>query len=504
MDFFARLRKKYFLCIKKISCMNFFFELIDVEPFVYGLEFKNRINLKVSKGEHLCVVGSNGSGKTKFGEMLCGKVPIRAGKALFSFLPSGSGYVKDKVIKVGFESAYTMADYSNMYYQQRFSSTENEWNSLENKKMPTVKDLLDNLNGESKSFWIEKLRLEQLFDRTLIMLSSGELRRFLIANILIKKPEIIIFDNPFIGLDFQNRKELNELFKEISLTQQMIFLVPDVNEIPEVSKTVLPCKNLEFFDKMSKEEFLADKSFQQFIFEDKFSSSGTLLEPYHSLNRDFKYAAILKDISIKYPKRTLFENLNWEIKKGEKWILSGSNGSGKSTLLSLITADNPRSYNMDITLFDRKRGTGESIWDIKKRIGYISSEMHLYFRENQLCKKVVASGFFDTQGLFRECSPQQFEMACRMLAIFGIGGLSEKPFLKISDAEQRIVLLARTMIKNPDLLILDEPLHGLDPINKKRAKYLIDMYAAQEDRTLVFVTHNSENIPSCITDTFKL
>ncbi len=482
--------------------MEKFYELIDVEPFSYGIDFKNKISFSVEKGENPTIIGSNGAGKTKLGELLCGKIVVRGGKMRFSFLPEGVNYVKGKVVKISFESAYTMADYSNMYYQQRFSATENEWNALENKKIPTVKDLLDSLEGQDKEYWINKLRLYDLFYKTLIMLSSGELRRFLIANILIKKPEIIIFDNPFIGLDKKTREDLNALFQEIAPNQQMVFIVPDIKEIPKVSKSVIACKNLEYFPKISKEAFLADQKFQDFIFEDNYDGDMKLPEPYHKEDRNFKYAAVLNKVSIKYPKRTLFENLEWKIQKGEKWSLSGANGSGKSTLLSLITADNPRSYNMDIMLFDFKRGSGESIWDIKKRIGYISSEMHLYFRENQPCKKVVASGLFDTQGLFRQCTDEQFEKAVQLMKTFGIGHLAEKPFLKTSDGEQRLVLLARTMIKNPDLLILDEPLHGLDNVNKSRAKELINQYAAQEDRTLILVTHNQDNIPSCITKHF--
>lgn len=484
--------------------MKPFFEIVDAEPFVYGMDFKNKVSFSVEKGENPTITGSNGSGKTKLAELICGKIIARSGKMNFSFLPEGSHYVKDKIIKASFESAYTMADYSNMYYQQRFSATENDWDNVQNQKMPTVEDLLKAMPEKNKDFWIEKLRLDELFYKTLIMLSSGELRRFLIASILIKKPEIIIFDNPFIGLDKKTRADLNALFKEVAAFQQMIFIVPEVCEIPEVSKSVIACKKLEYFPKMPKEQFLADKEFQKFIFEDNYDGDMTLPEPYIRTERNFENAAVLNGVTIKYPKRTLFENLSWTIKKGEKWSLSGANGSGKSTLLSLITADNPRSYNMDITLFDRRRGTGESIWDIKKRIGYISSEMHLYFRENQPCKKVAASGLFDTQGLFRQCSEEQFSLAEKMLKTFGIGHLAEKPFLKISDGEQRIVLLARTMIKNPDLLILDEPLHGLDSVNRERAKTLIDSYADQEDRTLILVTHNPGNVPQCVEKSFEL
>ncbi len=478
--------------------------MIDAEPFVYGIDFRNRINLTIYKGEHPTIVGPNGAGKTKLAEMICGKVVVRSGVMRLSFLPEGVHYQKGKVAKAGFESAYTMADYANMYYQQRFSATENEWDAVQNTRRPTVENLVADLPGGDKEFWIEKLRLKPLFSKTLLMLSSGELRRFLIATILIQKPEIVIFDNPFIGLDTRTRADLNSLFADIADFQQMIFVVPDPKDIPEVSKSVIPCRELEYFPKMDKDKFLNDADFKSFIFRDNYNGILQLPEPFAKDCEPFEHAAILNDVAIKYPTRTLFENLSWDIRKGEKWSLSGANGSGKSTLLSLITADNPRSYSMNITLFDRQRGTGESIWDIKKRIGYISAEMHLYFRENQPCKKVVASGLFDTQGLFRQCSDSQYQKAQQVMDTFGIGHLADKPFLKVSDGEQRLVLLARTIIKNPDLLILDEPLHGLDAVNKARAKQIVNQYANQPERTLVVVTHDPANVPECVERYFKL
>ena len=484
--------------------MDKLIELIEAEPFVYGIDFRSKVNLTVYKGEHPTIVGANGAGKTKLAEMIAGKVIVRSGVMRMSFLPEGVHYQKGKVIKAGFESAYTMADYANMYYQQRFSATENEWDAIQNTRRPTVENLIADLPGVDKDYGIEKLHLRPLFPKTLLMLSSGELRRFLIATILIKKPEIVIFDNPFIGLDFKTRAILNDVFRDIADRQQMIFVVPDIKDIPEISKSVIPCRALEYFPKMDKDKFLADKDFQKFIFDTNSNIPLQLPEPFNKDDRQFSIAADLRNVTIKYPTRTLFEGISWQIKKGEKWTLSGPNGSGKSTLLSLVTADNPRSYNMDIMLFDRQRGTGESIWDIKKRIGYISAEMHLYFRENQPCKKVVASGLFDTQGLFRQCSDAQYQKAQEIMDTFGIGHLADRPFLQTSDGEQRLVLLARTMIKNPDLLILDEPLHGLDAANKSRAKQLINQYAAQPDRTLILVTHEPENVPECVDKHFEL
>ena len=477
--------------------------LTSAEPFVYGLEFDGKINLSINYGENPSIIGSNGAGKTKLAELICGKIALKSGTIRYGFMPDGVTYVKGRVVKMGFESAYTMADYNNMYYQQRFSACENTFDAIENKPMPTVKDHLESINGCDIDYWIKKLNLSPLLHKTLIMLSSGELRRFLIATVLIKKPDVVIFDNPFIGLDVDTKAQLNQLFSDISDRQQMIFIIPDIKEIPAISKTVIPIKAMRVLPKMSREEFIANKDFQSMLYSNV-DSEIILPQKEHSDLKPFEIAAQLNGVTIEYPGRTLFKNLSWTIKRGEKWALIGGNGSGKSTLLSLITADNPRAYNMDITLFDQKRGTGESIWDIKKRIGYISAEMHLYFRENQPCIKVVASGLFDTQGLFRVCHQEQYAKAMEIMRTFGIAHLAEKPFLKTSDGEQRLVLLARTMIKNPDLLILDEPLHGLDAVNKAHARQVIDYYCRQPERTLIYVTHNFDEIPGNITQRFEL
>ena len=206
----------------------------------------------------------------------------------------------------------------------------------------------------------------------------------------------------------------------------------------------------------------------------------------------------MEHVSIRYGKRTILKDINWEVRNGEKWALFGPNGAGKSTLLSLVYADNPQSYANTLYLFDKKRGTGESIWDIKKRIGYVSPEMHLYCMENVPALQIVASGYFDSVGLFRKCSQEQEEGALRWMELFGIKALKERSFLTLSSGEQRLVLLARAFVKDPDLIILDEPLHGLDISNKRKAAAIIDRFCSRLGKTLVYVTHYPQELPACV------
>lgn len=479
-----------------------FIQLSDVVPRIYGLDFPSAINWNIKKGEQWCVIGRNGTGKSLLADLLLGRYGVKSGTIDYNFWneecrkQTGKTYPSETIRKVGFESAYLLSDYKNMYYQQRFNALENEFT-------PTVEDLISSLPDKLYANELcERFHLNSLYPKHLIMLSSGELRRLLIVLALAQHPQLIIFDNPFIGLDAAMRCELDDFFVEMSEFQQMMFLVPSVSEMPKATTHVLKSDSLHYEVIGSIKDF-REKEWM----DEKTKSENHLIELPQALSRQthsYQYVLRMKNINISYQGVTLFRNLNWDIKRGEKWALLGQNGSGKSTLLSLLVADNPRAYSLDITIFDRKRGTGESIWDIKKPIGYISSEMHLYFRENQTCLKIVSSGFFDTMGLFGKCSDEQQQIALEWMKLLGIDSLKDRSYLKLSSGEQRLILLARTMVKNPDLLILDEPLHGLDAQNKSRCRAVIEKFCEQGGKTLIYVTHRREEIPSCVTLTYEL
>lgn len=212
----------------------------------------------------------------------------------------------------------------------------------------------------------------------------------------------------------------------------------------------------------------------------------------------------MNNVTVRYGPRSILRDFSWCVKRGEVWALSGKNGSGKSTLLSLVCADNLQSYACDITLFGRRRGTGESIWDIKKRIGYVSPEMHRAYLRNLPVIEIVASGLHDTIGLYRRSSREQMERCLRWMELFGIAHLRDRSFLKISSGEQRLVLLARAFVKCPQLLILDEPMHGLDPENRARAKAVIEAFSRLDGKSVIVVSHFEEDFPSTLTHRLAL
>jgi molybdate transport system ATP-binding protein len=314
-------------------------------------------------------------------------------------------------------------------------------------------------------------------------------------------------DNPFIGLDAHTRDQLRNLLRQlIQETQLTIILVMSkVDDIPDFITHVIPIEGLRILPKISRTAYqrqLHERIYASLPDEKK---NWILNQPDKDLKKEDFYPQdgqeILKfnNVTIRYGSRTILKDLNWTVHNGERWALSGQNGSGKSTLLSLVCADNPQSYACDITLFDHQRGTGESIWEIKRHIGYVSPEMHRSYQRDLPVVRIVASGLKDSVGLYVKPNSDEIAICKWWLDIFGMEGKYNHSFMKLSSGEQRLVLLARAFVKDPQLLILDEPLHGLDLWNRRLVKDVIETFCQRRNKTMVMVTHYEEELPNVIT-----
>ena len=345
--------------------------------------------------------------------------------------------------------------------------------------------------------------LREIIDKRIINLSSGELRKLQLIKFLLQNPRLLIIDNPYIGLDADSREKVDELLHSLAKDSdiQIILVLADHREIPTWIETIIATKDMNVLGMYEQDAFINNNKLAEMVFPDlNANQEEALPQPLSSADSDnYETVVKLNNVNVSYFGHTILKNVNWTVKRGEKWALLGPNGSGKSTLLSLICGDNPQSYANDITLFDNKRGSGESIWDIKHRIGYISPDLHTYYRDDIDCLSVAASGFFDTIGLNHVPQREQLEIARLWLRAFHCEYLADRSFLKISYGEQRIVLLARVFVKQPQLVILDEPMHGVDVGKKHVVENIIQQYCKAADVTLIFVSHYAEEIPHCVT-----
>ena len=385
------------------------------------------------------------------------------------------------------------------YYQQRFNSMDSE-DSL------TVKQYLEKISG-IKGYWnidkvINSFHLEKLLHEQVIKLSNGETKRLLIASVLIKNPELITLDHPLTGLDSYSRIEFSNMLEEITKSGIMIIMACNPMEIPNAITHVAVMQNDDIIYKDVKAKYDAN----HFNFGHHLHINKQELKDLISFQHINSYFTIIKmnNVTIQYDGKKILNNINWTVNQGERWALTGPNGAGKSTLLSLINGDNPQAYANDITLFDRKRGTGESIWDIKKQTGFVSPELYQYFPTDSLCLHVIESGFYDTVGLFRPTDPGKEAICLRWMKLMHIQQYAYKLFSMVPSGAQRLCLLARAIVKNPTLLILDEPTQGLDFSQQMFFTQLIDDICMLNNVTLIYVSHYEHHIPKAVNKIIRL
>ena len=471
------------------------------------------VDFELNNGEHIAIVGPNAGGKTLLVDILTSAHPLLMQNVEYDFSPKTSKLASDNIKYITFRDTYGGDNDRTYYLQQRWNQTEIDDSTptcgklLEDAFLASGKDTEE--RREFQKHLYDIFNLHYLLDKYIILLSSGELRKFMLCRSLMGDPRVLIMDNPFIGLDKETRQQLREVLETVSQERalQIILVLAKDEDIPKFITHVVPVRDKKVLKKVTREEYLTVHNSQCTVHNLRVQES-VLKEiislPYRDDDYNTKEVVKMNNVKIQYGDRVILKDLNWTVRNGERWALSGQNGAGKSTLLSLVCADNPQSYACDITLFDKKRGSGESIWDIKKHIGYVSPEMHRAYNRDMPAIRIVASGLKDSVGLYVKPSPGDYEI-CRMwMRFFGIEDLAERTFLKLSSGEQRMVLLARAFVKDPELLILDEPLHGLDAERGEMVKEIIDAFCQRKNKTLIMVTHYKENLPKCITDSLYL
>lgn len=312
--------------------------------------------------------------------------------------------------------------------------------------------------------------------------STGERRKVFLKYCLSQQPDFILFDSILDHLDSASQIELAKNIEKISTNIQIIQLANSTNDILSFIKTKYEIADNTFsLQKLQNQKHVILSDFKNEI-------------PASLKNIDFKGDTLVKfnNVCVNYNEKPIVKNINWTVKKGEFWQLIGPNGSGKSTLLSLITGENPKAYGQDIHIFGYKKGSGESVWDLKKRIGIFSTTLTELFSRNQTLEHLILSGYFDSIGLYTKPQKKHFFAVEQWLKIIHLAAYKNTPFLKLSLGQQRLALIIRALIKQPPLLILDEPLEGLDDENTTLVTQLINLLILKTEITIIYVSHRIE------------
>ncbi|TPX30707.1 hypothetical protein SmJEL517_g05797 [Synchytrium microbalum] len=492
---------------------------IDVFRFNSKNPVLKDIRWTISAGQTWAVIGPVGSGRSTLGETLAGRhriEPFENGSWEFikrlqsqqtlpvdSFGRPLSLWTGDLIKCVSFkeESAW---DYSRGYYQQRYNWIDYwEDTSLEGYLKSGLEDLASladeaSLNSkERRAATIDKsvkevarqFDLEKLLTQSFSILSNGQTRRSRIARALLMKPQMIILDEPFMGLDPSQRTKISDHLGHVlseGYTRMLLLLRP---------QDIVPSwvTHAMYLSKSGVIEYAGPKDPNRIHSSQDSDEETRWSRPVKKV--DGPVVVGLDKVNVAYDDRKVLINVDWDVRQGERWALLGKNGSGKSTLLALLLGDHPQSYSNAITLFGSPRGSGESIWDIKAKIGYVSPELHMYFPTSLTCFEVVQTGFSDVL-YAKETTPEQDAAVIDMFKELRVDeGLWKKSFRSVSSGEQRLVLLCRALIKKPTLLVLDEPFQGLDDDQVARCRQYLDT-ELRPDQTAILVTHHDDEIPN--------
>ena len=449
---------------------------------------------QIDQGQHWAILGPNGAGKTTLVKALTGEVPVVRGA--ISYLQTlTAGYVS-------FEQHQRLIAREERRDASRYFSGNFD-------DISTVYETLLESDGAPGRSAIDveriaaRLQIEHLLERDIRVVSTGEMRKVQIARVLIQAPDILILDEPFDGLDRSSRGDLAPIINDLMDDTRTVILVTHRQReiLPNISHVLAVSDGRVLFQGRREEVLTASK--METLYPPALETSFSLpaannASPKAGAARSEVLVA-MEDVTVKYDNTIILDDLSWTMKSGENWVILGPNGCGKTTLLNLVTGDHPQAYANKIYLFGRWRGSGESIWDIKSRTGIVSSEFQIRYRKPITAFEVVLSGFFDSVGLYRNASTEQKENAEHWLEVLGIADKSDRIFNQLSYGEQRMLLLARSLVKMPQILILDEPYQGLDRSNRRRIIDAIDVIGNRSETNIIYVTHYPDEIPSCIT-----
>ncbi len=450
----------------------------------------DEFDLKVNHGESWWICGANGTGKTTLLEVLSGQQRLAGGEIILPGNVSADKFYSSVTIIRRDFSLYHLFNRSAGFYQQRYFSPGVE-------ETPIVIDFISGETGVSKEKILSAARefgFNMLLDKRIVSLSTGEGRRIILLILWLSDRKIICIDDPYAGLDPEGKQMVSHALRTL-LKKKVTLLVTGVEiQPPGFIDHVLYINN-------QRAEFAGEAHFFKYNY---FESALTgikirLIKHVHEeYDHSFRIAAEMKNITIQYDRKIIQKDFSWKISRGDKWMLTGPNGSGKSTLMSLIYGDNPMAYAYEMIVFDRVRGSGETIWDIKRPIGYFSSELQQFFPRSLTLFEAVLTGYSNHLAIRNDLHQDHYQQAEELIEAARITSLKMTPLYRLSFSQCRLALVCRALVKLSPVVILDEPCQGLDRQTTDTVNRLVDAVCGDELKTLIYVTHQTEYVPEII------
>jgi molybdate transport system ATP-binding protein len=368
---------------------------------------------------------------------------------------------------------------------------------------------------------VRRWGIEPILGRGLKYLSTGEIKRTLLCRAVLGRARLLIIADPFAGLDTQSRRILSDFFESCStrapVIPRLVISLDRYAEVPSVVSRVMefaggavtfegPREDYEKLlqDRARQQQGAVEAARQSFKEEVAAITAAAALREGQSQERSpaapVRISLVeFRGVSVGWGGKQVLENVNWQVYAGEHWLIRGPNGAGKTTMLELITGDNMQVFCNEVYLFGRRRGSGETLWDIRKNLGIVSHRLHLEYRMvgGTALEDVLVSGFHDSIGLYEAPTDQEVYAAQKWLALGGMQGRGREPFSALSYGEQRAALILRAAVKTAPLLILDEPCHSLDEQSRRMILDLLETLGEQGSSTLLHVTHDPTEELSC-------
>ncbi|MBL4573261.1 MAG: ATP-binding cassette domain-containing protein [Gammaproteobacteria bacterium] len=458
----------------------------------------------IEPGQHWCLFGQNGCGKTLLANLLAGK-RLESGNYV-SYDPNFDP-ARDLHI-VSFEEQQRLWERDNRLDISEFSGDAQDKGTVVEELICASRSKQDQ-NDVLFADLIEQLVLEAVLDKGIRFLSSGQVRKVLIARSLYAYrdgfPQLLILDDPLESVDRSSQEQIRSTiektmsaeFSSLQLCRRAKDILPGVSHMAVMQRNN---SRMQISRQGSFAEVLKTPEFEEVaaVVIEATVNLDALLPQAAPIRKDDEELVRLEDVQVSYGESKVLVDVNWTMTGQDHVVIEGPNGCGKSTLLSLIDGENHKGYGQQVFLFSRLKGSGETIWETKKHFGIVSNELHNKYIKGWRVLGVVVSGFFDSVGLYDEGGTVEIERAKRWIAALGLEQLEEQYYHEISFGQQRLVLLARAMIKSPRILILDEPCVGLDDFHRQLILKVLDAIAERSLTNILYVSHVADEQPNCI------